>query len=280
MGLYKDALEFFSAAPPPTDAQFVIACATSNFYAGEPSKSIRLLQGIEEIAGHKDCLPEVVECWKILSFSFGLEKDEEQRQHYLAKAYNGYLELWLKAVRYYTRTASSIAKGIEVAEVDNIPTYSSDLRLLCRLARRTVGNPKVASPKSVRLQVTRFDVFCLQLLRRTAAVRRKLCEAYSVLRRRRRLLSEFKQLRTENPGQDCQGLFEVMDAHRLWVDRFLLSGELSNRCDLATKQSLDKKPSAWSGDLAEQLKSTCAAKRLRHSLLLIRHMGLSVPGNE
>lgn len=36
IGLYSDALAFFRAAPAPTKAGWVIACATCNYYAGSP----------------------------------------------------------------------------------------------------------------------------------------------------------------------------------------------------------------------------------------------------
>ena len=36
MGFYDDALTFFRAAPTPTKVEWVIAYATSNYYAGSP----------------------------------------------------------------------------------------------------------------------------------------------------------------------------------------------------------------------------------------------------
>ena len=48
MGLYRDALKFFEAAPTPIDTESTVACATCNFYMGSLASSIRLLLSVEE----------------------------------------------------------------------------------------------------------------------------------------------------------------------------------------------------------------------------------------
>lgn len=141
----------------------------------------------------------MAQCWKTLSFSFGLQNDQQRKEYYLKKSWNSYLSLWREAVRYYIVVASAVKTEMVVPTVETKLTHSSELRLLYRLMKK-VGDPQVGAMKAFHLQLARFDIFSLKLLKRAASVRIKLCEAYAVLRQRRRLLRENGRLIKENAG--------------------------------------------------------------------------------
>lgn len=200
-----DALAFFKKAPAVTDREAIMAYATSNFHEGSPAETIRLLLGIEEEIEASSNMSEIAHYFKILSFSFGLQKDQIRKEYYMRKASNTYQLLWKNAVTYYTGIAVA---GTHIAAED-IPTYSGELRLLHRLLRKA-GHIEEKSELSAKL--ASYDVFRLRMLKQTAKVSVKLCEAYIVLRQRRRFLKEFARLRNSGDGNNYQKVFEAMEA--------------------------------------------------------------------
>mgnify|MGYP000865243964 CR=1 FL=1 len=104
MGYDKGALIFFNKAPTVTDKEAIIACVTGNFYEGSPATTIRLLLGIEVEIETNSNLSEMAHCFKILSLSFGLFKDQGEA-YYMRKAFSSYRQLWRTAVTYYTGIA-------------------------------------------------------------------------------------------------------------------------------------------------------------------------------
>lgn len=94
MGFFKDALMFFQKHPTPIDKASIVAFATCNSYAGSPSESIRSITSIEESIERDGNQLETARCWRILSYSYGLENDQKNKERYAIKSWNIYLSLW------------------------------------------------------------------------------------------------------------------------------------------------------------------------------------------
>ena len=201
----------------------------------------------------------------MLSFAFATVKNQEKKEAYLLKAFNAYSCLWVEAVRYYASTD---------AIVKYRPTYSSDLRLLYRLIRRSATLRKIAR-KGFDTQLARHDVFSLQpSLVRTTKIRLGLCEAYAVLKQRRKLFKEFAKLQLEN--NDYERLLDVMDTEGLGMERFAVSGELPKKCDEVSREILLLlKSSSSAPSEPNLLKSLSLAKRLRQNLMVLKLRGIT-----
>lgn len=161
-------------------------------------------------------------------------------------------------------------------------TYSSELRILQK-PKAKIDNASANKLKGFQLQLARHDMFYIQLVNPTAAVRMKLCEAYAVLRQRRKLLREYAAIKKEYSDENYQRLFLIMDKERLWVEKFVLSEELPKRCDSTIKEVL----SGWFNaqsipkiDGKGRLINISTAKRMRQSLLILQRKGFILSKNE